>query len=130
MVFVPFVILGVYLFAWYTWMTTVLFSDAECDKPLGIWLGSYLVYSLSAKHVQVFCTRYVCMYTPDPTTPIPHRVKILHFFLAWFPVALMLYGVHLVHASKTCKHTNPALYKFTKWYTWFSLTCYTVGVFF
>jgi len=76
--------------------------------------------------LQVFCTRYVCWYTPNLNTPIPLRAKILHFCMAWFPVGLMIYGVTLVRASKTCKKTNPGLYDFTKWYTWFCLTCYVV----
>ena len=106
MFLVPLVVLGMYLKAWVVWLTFVVFSDEKCDQPLGIWLGSYLVYTLSAKHLQLFCTRYVCMYTPDINTLVPLRAKILHFCMAWFPVTLVVYGVQLVRDSKTCKKTK------------------------
>jgi hypothetical protein len=95
-------------------------SKEPCDVPLPGWLESYLLYTLLMPYCKAALLRAFCGWNPtEENDSQPFRVKVFNQVLdslpiVWFGIARMF-----ISESKTCKTTNPTLFKFVDWFSSF-----------
>jgi hypothetical protein len=143
-----------HLYAWFIFVKHFVFSDGECDQPLGTWLGTYLYLVFVAKP-SVNCCVSACgrrrgqaelqsmtleelhRATIDDMQRINRRQVLAHRLHGILSVSVLFWGIISVQLSDTCQETNARLYEFVSFFAWLVLlvpifllviTCTTTGI--
>ena len=87
-----------YLCAWYVFWNEYVKSDRTCDKPLGSWLGNYLLITVLGS---------CCGKNMSPTLK-----RVLTSLKYYF----LFIGYWYTRDSETCEETNPELFRFVRWF--------------